>query len=83
MWLNLKNWYRGKYVRQSLQEIIDNALPRYLENKIATSDIFEPPGIVKAAKRIGRFFRDHWEWCAAPFISIFVALILKYFFNIS
>ena len=79
MYQKLKNWYRGKYIPQSLQEIIDNSIPRYLENRERQiPDKFEPPLIARIINPICRFWLRRWIILLPVIVTLLTIVVMLF-----
>ncbi|MDD5451497.1 MAG: hypothetical protein PHT49_06330 [Desulfovibrionales bacterium] len=57
-----KNWYRGKHIPYSMEEMFELQRPRYLEKGEPIPDRFKPPLIARILNPIGQFWIRHWKW---------------------
>jgi len=79
----LKNWYRGKQIPYTLQELMDLQRDRLDEPRIKhLPDRFDPPLIARIINSIGRFWLKHWTVLLPVIISVLgIIVALFIYFN--
>lgn len=72
-----KNWYRGKHIPYSIQEMFDLQQPRYLERQKPIAEKFEQPLIASILNFIAKFGLRHLKWILGFVVSL-IGLYIAY-----
>ena len=74
----LKDWYRGKFIPLSIEEMIDIQIPKYLENKKPMPNQFNPPLIAKIINPIWHFWLKRWPILLPVIAGSIIALFIHF-----
>jgi len=75
----LKNWYRGKNIPYTLQEMMDLQRRIYPDAHYQKlPERFDPPLIARIISSIGRFLISHWKILLPIIVGAIIALFIHF-----